>query len=95
MMCYIEDSKCFKVLNVVRCVKGWQSFKNLCDEIQNIFLKVVVGLSVLFLFLGGVWWDGVGWVSRMLYDATIESAVMAASENYPLPLIHSWESKGS
>ena len=22
-----EDSKCFKVLKVVRCIKGWQSLK--------------------------------------------------------------------
>lgn len=52
MMCYTEDSKCLKVLKVVHCTKGWQSFKDLCDKISNIIV-VVLGISPIVLFLGG------------------------------------------
>lgn len=60
-MCYTEDSKCFKVLKVVHCLKDWQwqSFKNLCIKISDIFLDIL-GISPILLLLGVCMWCGNG-----------------------------------
>lgn len=61
MMCYTEDSKCFKVLKMAHRIKGWQSFKNLCDKSPNIFL-VILGISlILLLWAGGVQFGVMEW----------------------------------
>lgn len=61
MICYTEDSKCFKVLKAIQCIKGrqWQSFKNLCDKVSYIFL-VILGISLVLLLLGVHMWCGNG-----------------------------------
>lgn len=47
---YPDNSKHFKVVKVVHCINGWQSFKNLCDTIPDIFLKSFWGFSCTLVF---------------------------------------------
>lgn len=72
MMCYIEDSKCFKVLEVVQYIKAWHSFK----RDPKHFLKAILGISLIRVYVGG--WAVVGCGFN---DGNIERSVMAATEH--------------
>lgn len=47
---YLDNLKYFKVVKVVYCINGWQFFKNLCDTILDIFLKLFWGFFCIFVF---------------------------------------------
>lgn len=49
---WCATQKIQNVLKFVHRIKGWQSFKNVCDKISNIFL-VIWGISLVLLFLRG------------------------------------------